>query len=50
MKTYQDDNLADKTLAVLLVKAGHTVVRPAQVGLTSASDPRHLESATAWPR
>ena len=45
MKLYLDDNLADHTLAALLTKAGHTVVRPLHVGLTGATDPRHLENA-----
>ena len=43
MKIYLDDNLTDRTLAALLVKAGHAVVQPAAAGLAGASDPRHLE-------
>jgi len=45
MNIYLDDNLSDRTLAVLLGKAGHTVVRPADVGLTGAVDVRHLTHA-----
>ena len=45
MKIYLDDNLADRTIAALLTKAGHTVVRPSHVALTGATDPRHLEHA-----
>jgi predicted nuclease of predicted toxin-antitoxin system len=45
MKIYLDDNLTDRTLEALLVKAGHTVVQPAAVGLARASDPRHFEYA-----
>jgi predicted nuclease of predicted toxin-antitoxin system len=45
MRIYLDDNLTDRTLAALLVEAGHTVVQPAAAGLTGASDPRHLEYA-----
>jgi predicted nuclease of predicted toxin-antitoxin system len=42
MNIYLDDNLSDRTLAALLSRAGHTVVRPADVGLTGAKDIRHL--------
>src|SRR5262245_47646049 len=45
MNIYLDDNLSDRTLASLLVRAGHVVVRPADVGLTGAKDPRHLNHA-----
>jgi predicted nuclease of predicted toxin-antitoxin system len=45
MRIYLDDNRADQKLAAMLRKAGHLVVRPAEVGLTGASDPRHLEYA-----
>jgi len=45
MNIYLDDNLSERTLAALLVRAGHTVVRPADVGLTAAKDPRHLSHA-----
>ncbi len=45
MKIYLDDNFADKTLAALLVKAGHTVVRPADAGLAGETDILHLEYA-----
>jgi hypothetical protein len=45
MNLYLDDNRAGPRLAGLLVKAGHTVVRPAEVGLSGAWDPRHLEHA-----
>ena len=33
MNIYLDDNLTERTLAALLVRASHTVVRPADVGL-----------------
>jgi predicted nuclease of predicted toxin-antitoxin system len=45
MNIYLDDNLSDRTLAALLVKAGHAVVRPSDIGLTGASDAVHLERA-----
>ncbi len=45
MNIYLDDNLTERTLAALLVRAGRTVVRPADVGLTGAKDPRHLNHA-----
>src|SRR5205814_850229 len=45
MKLYLDDNLADPALIGRLTKAGHNVVRPADVALTGASDARHLEHA-----
>ena len=45
MKIYLDDNLADKTLGVLLAKAGYPVVRPADVALMGVSDPCHLRYA-----
>jgi predicted nuclease of predicted toxin-antitoxin system len=45
MNLYLDDNFADKTLAVLLRKAGHSTQRPADVVLISASDALQLEHA-----
>jgi predicted nuclease of predicted toxin-antitoxin system len=45
MKIYLDDNKADAALARSLRKAGHLVVRPAEVGLTGVSDPRHFQHA-----
>lgn len=45
MNMYLDDNRTDKSLAGLLRKAGHTVVIPADVGLSGRSDARHLEHA-----
>jgi predicted nuclease of predicted toxin-antitoxin system len=45
MRTYLDDNLADPSLLALLKKAGHSVIGPADVGLSGATDPRHLECA-----
>ena len=45
MKIYLDDNLDDRTLAALLVKAAHTVVRPSDAGLAGESDAWHLEYA-----
>src|SRR4051794_3326075 len=47
MRIYLDDNLASRLLATLLQKAGHEVVRPADVGLGGRSDPVHLEHAIA---
>jgi predicted nuclease of predicted toxin-antitoxin system len=45
MNLYLDDNLADRSLETLLVKAGHMVVRSHHVGLLGATDPRHLAHA-----
>lgn len=45
MNLYVDDNRADPALAAFLRKAGHAVVRPADVGIAGASDARHLEHA-----
>ncbi len=45
MNLYLDDNRSGDELAALLVKAGHQVVRPAEVSLAGASDARHLEYA-----
>lgn len=45
MKIYLDDNLTHHRLAAMLRAGGHTVVQPADVGLRSASDVRHLEYA-----
>ena len=45
MKIYLDDNLTGRTLAALLMNAGHTVVQPTAAGLAGASDARHLEYA-----
>jgi len=45
MRIYLDDNLAARLLAALLQKAGHEVVRPADVGLVGKSDAVHLEHA-----
>lgn len=45
MNIYLDDNRADKRLMELLTKAGHTVVRPTDVGLAGASDARHFKHA-----
>jgi predicted nuclease of predicted toxin-antitoxin system len=45
MNLYQDDNIADRSLAAALRRAGHTVSRPADFGLAGASDPRHFERA-----
>lgn len=45
MNIYLDDNQAARHLADLLRKAGHTVVRPAEAGLTGASDVRHFRHA-----
>lgn len=45
MNLYLDDNRADRRLAALLRRDGHTVVVPADVGLSGASDARHLDYA-----
>ena len=45
MNIYLDDNLSDRALAALLIRAGHTVVRPADVGLTGETDIRHFDHA-----
>src|SRR6266568_4894145 len=45
MNIYLDDNLTDRVLAGLLARAGHTVVRPADVDLTGATDVRHMNHA-----
>ena len=45
MNLYLDDNLSGRTLAAMLARAGHQVVRPADVGLTSATDILHLDHA-----
>jgi predicted nuclease of predicted toxin-antitoxin system len=45
MNIYLDDNLTDRTLTALLIRAGHTVVRPADVVLTGAKDMQHLNHA-----
>jgi predicted nuclease of predicted toxin-antitoxin system len=45
MNIYLDDNRADRRLAALLQKAGHAVVCPVDVGLSGASDARHLTHA-----
>jgi predicted nuclease of predicted toxin-antitoxin system len=45
MNIYLDDNISDRKVAGALRKAGHTVVRPADFGLSGRSDVRHLEYA-----
>ena len=50
MNVYLDDNIDDLVLAVLLVKAGHTVVRPVDANLVGEADPRHLEYAVRESR
>lgn len=45
MNIYLDDNITQKGLVSLLIKAGHSLARPADVGLTGATDVRHLEHA-----
>ncbi len=47
MNLYLDDNSTDKSLAGLLRKVGHTVVIPADVGLSKRSDACHQEYAVA---
>jgi predicted nuclease of predicted toxin-antitoxin system len=45
MNLYLDENIGDDQLAAMLVKASHSAVRPFEVGLAAASDPRHLKYA-----
>ena len=45
MNLYFDDNRADRRLAALLQRNGHTVVVPADVGMSGASDMRHMDYA-----
>jgi predicted nuclease of predicted toxin-antitoxin system len=45
MNLYLDDNRIDARLHGLLRKAGHTVIRPADVRLSGSSDTKHLEHA-----
>jgi predicted nuclease of predicted toxin-antitoxin system len=45
MNLYLDDNLAEEQLLRLLAKGGHSVVRPADVGMVAVSDAKHLECA-----
>ncbi len=42
MNIYLDDNLAGQPLAGLLRRAGHRVTLPLMVGMSGATDPRHL--------
>lgn len=42
---YLDDCINDRLLARLLVQAGHTVVRPVDVGNDGVDDPVHLSYA-----
>ena len=42
MKLYLDDNSCKGLLALLLRKAGHTVVVPSDVGCAGVSDRRHF--------
>ena len=46
MKLYLDDNSCKGLLAILLRKAGHTVVVPSDVGWAGASDARHFIHAS----
>ena len=45
MRIHLDDNFADRALAGALRKVGHTVFRPADLGMIGASDAKHLERA-----
>jgi predicted nuclease of predicted toxin-antitoxin system len=45
MKVYLDDNLVAKSLGAMLTKGGHHVVRSNDVGLSGATDPKHLAHA-----
>jgi predicted nuclease of predicted toxin-antitoxin system len=42
MNLYLDDDSVDHRLVVLLQRAGHQVVVPADAGLAGTTDPRHL--------
>src|SRR5262249_1723523 len=45
MRLYLDDDSAKSSLVRLLSGAGYHVTIPADVGLTGASDPRHMRHA-----
>lgn len=45
MLIYLDDNFVDRALESTLLKTGHSAFRPANFGLSGASDTRHLEHA-----
>ena len=47
LKLYLDDCAYSHSLRDLLLTAGHTVVTPADAGLTGRDDPVHLAFATA---
>lgn len=50
MDLYLDDNSVKVSLASILRRAGHQVTLPSDVGLVSATDPRHLASCAAHGR
>jgi hypothetical protein len=45
MELYVDDNLTEPGLTGMLRRAGHTVIRPADVQRSGVSDARHMEFA-----
>jgi predicted nuclease of predicted toxin-antitoxin system len=45
MRLYLDDDCANPLLAQLLLKAGHDVLRPVDVGMAGVPDPVHLRYA-----
>lgn len=50
MNFYLDDNCAKLTLASLLRRAGHTVTLPGDIGLSGATDARHLAACVVADR
>jgi hypothetical protein len=50
MRLYLDDNIAGVLLLRLLAQARHDVQRPADVGLSGVSDPRHFTHAVREDR
>jgi predicted nuclease of predicted toxin-antitoxin system len=50
MRLYVDDDLAQPLLAALLIKAGHDVRLPKELGLTGAHDAVHLRNAVRETR
>jgi hypothetical protein len=45
MNLYLDDDTVGQQLIALLIRAGHAVTLPGNVGLAGRSDPRHLKWA-----
>jgi predicted nuclease of predicted toxin-antitoxin system len=50
MKIYLDDDSASRQLSVLLRKAGHDALIPADLGISGAADPAHLTHAIKGDR